>query len=1027
MWDNLKASIASVVRTNNNQEITGANLQNVLNTIVNTVGANATFAGIAVPSTNPGTPDGPVFYIACEPGVYSNFNLTLVDGLYILENKTGSWVGTLINTGAAFEALIGYYNAVMIGASITVPDATTYRLTVGGDFKLKMLAPGTTATTLTIGNATDIPIWYNGAAVSAQNTWEADEIISVFYDGTRFMASNSQGGGGKAEKIKYDNSQSGLAAENVQEALDEIEEKAVVYIPTGFYIPSDSSVSAWFTDSWLTTNNRHSFVVPRNPSWQRMKVTANPNYFSKIGFLDNTYTEPINGHSSEFISSHSIAPGTSKELNIPTNCAYIAIAASPSSATSTEYLPVGIEMFEINTSHQKESENIADTTYTYPSNGYKTIFLNPIDNYERVRVRVIITNGITPNVAATLLEIMATYDGVSTNVFRNYGTSIHDADIILSGDKLSRISVGGNMKQNSVARVIIDGYGAMGEIDKLAEEVAISIPNSPSAYVAGNGKWVTSNANYKGVFVNVLPNTAYRIVANQNTNSLYAILTSNSYTGGEYISTFADGEYIRRLPAGQEQVFVTPADANYINVGYIVNGTTYPPTLYKNGMSVINDTISNANNIKGVYQDAVIVAAFNAPASIKEIADFVCDGVNDEAEIQQAVNACQSLSHGGKVLLSSGIFYIEDFPNTEANNANGDKIAIKINDNNSPINIIGDTNPYSFTDSNRYVKGTILMVSSTCYENLDSNKTYKIFGSDFVDRIAGNSTIDFRISNMRIQVPWNQKKIIGIDCRSFNRTVIDTVYVSCVLNGYNGWNYSYGGNTHYPDVPVEGSIGIRMMGGSNSDHKNTYKNVMSQGFYEGFAVGGDDILMEHCQSYWCVYPYTFGNYEWKGGFCQPIVMISCAQYKCTNLPLFVDNGFISGNTHYTGNQEVVMIAYHGEHILTGADAPGGVIGVAAKETTNKMFRGYIDYGIRTSSSGDFALQSDPKLLFWQHGYGEGFITRNNAHLPAYTTSDRNSKMKGNYLEKVFDLTLGKEVVCIDTENQTWVDANGNVV
>ena len=222
MWDNLKASIASVVRTNDNQEITGANLQNVLNTIVNTVGANATFAGIAVPSTNPGTPDGPVFYIACEPGVYSNFNLTLVNGLYILENKTGSWVGTQINTGAAFEALIGYYNAVLNGASITVPEATTYRLTVGGDFKLKMLAPGTTATTLTIGNATNIPIWYNGAAVSATNTWEANEIISVFYDGTRFMASNSQGGGGKAEKIKYSNSQSGLASENVQEALDEI-------------------------------------------------------------------------------------------------------------------------------------------------------------------------------------------------------------------------------------------------------------------------------------------------------------------------------------------------------------------------------------------------------------------------------------------------------------------------------------------------------------------------------------------------------------------------------------------------------------------------------------------------------------------------------------------------------------------------------------------------------------------------------------------------------------------------------------
>ena len=72
-WTNLKAAIATAIRTNNNQEITGAILQNTLNSIVNSVGANATFAGIATPSTSPGTPDGPVFWIAGQHGIYSNF------------------------------------------------------------------------------------------------------------------------------------------------------------------------------------------------------------------------------------------------------------------------------------------------------------------------------------------------------------------------------------------------------------------------------------------------------------------------------------------------------------------------------------------------------------------------------------------------------------------------------------------------------------------------------------------------------------------------------------------------------------------------------------------------------------------------------------------------------------------------------------------------------------------------------------------------------------------------------------------
>ena len=65
-WSDLKAAVAKVIKTNGNQEITGAVLQNVLNNIISNLGANATFAGIATPATNPGVPDGNVFYIAVE-------------------------------------------------------------------------------------------------------------------------------------------------------------------------------------------------------------------------------------------------------------------------------------------------------------------------------------------------------------------------------------------------------------------------------------------------------------------------------------------------------------------------------------------------------------------------------------------------------------------------------------------------------------------------------------------------------------------------------------------------------------------------------------------------------------------------------------------------------------------------------------------------------------------------------------------------------------------------------------------------
>lgn len=72
-WSNLKKAIANVIKANNNQEITGPMLQRVLLNMITSIGENATFAGVASRSTNPGMSDGPRFWIAAEPGIYPNF------------------------------------------------------------------------------------------------------------------------------------------------------------------------------------------------------------------------------------------------------------------------------------------------------------------------------------------------------------------------------------------------------------------------------------------------------------------------------------------------------------------------------------------------------------------------------------------------------------------------------------------------------------------------------------------------------------------------------------------------------------------------------------------------------------------------------------------------------------------------------------------------------------------------------------------------------------------------------------------
>ena len=78
----LKADIDKKVYQNGAQEITGANLNSVLNEMVTTLGAEYQFAGVATIDTNPGTPDAKVFYIANGKGTYTNFG-----GISITEDE----------------------------------------------------------------------------------------------------------------------------------------------------------------------------------------------------------------------------------------------------------------------------------------------------------------------------------------------------------------------------------------------------------------------------------------------------------------------------------------------------------------------------------------------------------------------------------------------------------------------------------------------------------------------------------------------------------------------------------------------------------------------------------------------------------------------------------------------------------------------------------------------------------------------------------------------------------------------------
>lgn len=96
-WIKLKKAIADVIKTNGNQEITGAIMQQTLMSIVDNVGGNAQFGGVAVPSTVPADTDGSVFYLASTQGEYPNFSNINVDAsemAVFTKDTAGTWVKT---------------------------------------------------------------------------------------------------------------------------------------------------------------------------------------------------------------------------------------------------------------------------------------------------------------------------------------------------------------------------------------------------------------------------------------------------------------------------------------------------------------------------------------------------------------------------------------------------------------------------------------------------------------------------------------------------------------------------------------------------------------------------------------------------------------------------------------------------------------------------------------------------------------------------------------------------------------------
>lgn len=186
-FDALKEVIASNIKTNGSQEITGQTLQSVLITIVSTLGADAAFGGVAVPSTNPGTPDKPLFYVASTEGTYTYFDSAVVNKgeIAFFSNASGTWECEKITlpAGQSYTHPAGNAASKSLGLYKISTDSTSHVKSVSAVTKSDITGLGIPEKDTTYNNATQSTAGLMSAADKAKlDSLNVDDVINVLAD-----------------------------------------------------------------------------------------------------------------------------------------------------------------------------------------------------------------------------------------------------------------------------------------------------------------------------------------------------------------------------------------------------------------------------------------------------------------------------------------------------------------------------------------------------------------------------------------------------------------------------------------------------------------------------------------------------------------------------------------------------------------------------------------------------------------------------------------------------------------------------
>ncbi len=211
-------------------------------------------------------------------------------------------ITTLQNADKSLSTLTSYAEcstgADTASKAVTIQD---FALPIrGGCLHIKMANANTAASNVTLNiNATGAkPLYYNGSAVSATNTWEANEVIEVYYDGNNYQASNARGGGGRADKISFDNTvKDKYESDDVQGVIDEMSDEI------------DDVVSG-------VESNTSAITTLNNTTLPTLQSTLQGNVDAIASVYNVTKNHPLQSGSYDIASASAAVPSAKRSVGL---------------------------------------------------------------------------------------------------------------------------------------------------------------------------------------------------------------------------------------------------------------------------------------------------------------------------------------------------------------------------------------------------------------------------------------------------------------------------------------------------------------------------------------------------------------------------------------------------------------------------------------------------------------------------------------------------------------------------------------